>query len=159
MQIIYELSGKSALDFSARIGYNDTAPIWTGIEVVITALTRNQVVSQEARGFESHPVRQKGTTARVAVVLFCIPRGGFERERCKKTCRRHVFPATRPPPQRRSNPTLSAKKERPPMWRSFFFAYQEGDSNGSGVRKRAGGTFSPRPGLRRSGGRIPPCPP
>lgn len=27
------------------------------IEVVITALTRNQVVSQEARGFESHPVR------------------------------------------------------------------------------------------------------
>ena len=58
MQIIYELSGKSALDFSARIGYNDTAPIWTGIEVVITALTRNQVVSQEARGFESHPVRQ-----------------------------------------------------------------------------------------------------
>ena len=94
MQIIYELSGKSALDFSARIGYNDTAPIWTGIEVVITALTRNQVVSQEARGFESHPVRQKGTTAHVAVVPFCIPRGGFERERCKKTCRRHVFPAT-----------------------------------------------------------------
>ena len=25
--------------------------------MVITALTRNQVVSQEARGFESHPVR------------------------------------------------------------------------------------------------------
>ena len=35
-----------------------TSPIRTGIEVVITALTRNQVVSQEARGFESHPVRQ-----------------------------------------------------------------------------------------------------
>ena len=32
--------------------------IWTGIEVVITALTRNQVVAQAARGFESHPVRQ-----------------------------------------------------------------------------------------------------
>ena len=31
---------------------------WTGIEVVITALTRNQVVAQAARGFESHPVRQ-----------------------------------------------------------------------------------------------------
>ncbi len=33
------------------------------------------------------------------------------------------------------------------------------DSNGSGVGKRAGGTFSPRPGLRRSEGRIPPSPP
>ena len=29
------------------------------IEVVITALTRNQVASQEARGFESHRFRQK----------------------------------------------------------------------------------------------------
>ncbi len=27
--------------------------------MVITALTRNQVVTQVARGFESHPVRQK----------------------------------------------------------------------------------------------------
>ena len=34
--------------------------IWTGIEEVITALTRNQVVAQAARGFESHPVRQIG---------------------------------------------------------------------------------------------------
>ena len=33
--------------------------LWTGIEVVITALTRNQVVARAARGFESHPVRQK----------------------------------------------------------------------------------------------------
>ena len=31
--------------------------------------------------------------------------------------------------------------------------------NGSGVRKRAGGTFSPRPGLRRSAGQIPNPPP
>ncbi len=68
--------------------------------------TRNQVVSQEARGFESHPVRQK---------------------------------------------------ENPAKWRGFPFGIPGGDSNGSGVRKRAGGTFSPRPGLRRSGGRIPPC--
>lgn len=35
-----------------------TAFIWTGIEEVITALTRNQVVARAARGFESHPVRQ-----------------------------------------------------------------------------------------------------
>ena len=32
---------------------------WRRIEVVITALTRNQVASQEARGFESHRLRQK----------------------------------------------------------------------------------------------------
>ena len=35
--------------------------IRTGIEEVITALTRNQVVAQAARGFESHPVRQRKT--------------------------------------------------------------------------------------------------
>ena len=33
--------------------------IRTGIEVVITALTRNQVYPHGYRGFESHPVRQK----------------------------------------------------------------------------------------------------
>ena len=33
--------------------------IRTGIEEVITALTRNQVVARAARGFESHPVRQR----------------------------------------------------------------------------------------------------
>ena len=52
------------LDFFLCFGYNGTANRWTGIEVVITALTRNQVVSQEARGFESHPVRQKETVTR-----------------------------------------------------------------------------------------------
>ena len=31
---------------------------WSGIEVVITALTRNQVYPQGYRGFESHPLRQ-----------------------------------------------------------------------------------------------------
>jgi len=34
------------------------------IEVVITALTRNQVCMQMYRGFESLPLRQKGTSAR-----------------------------------------------------------------------------------------------
>ena len=29
---------------------------------------------------------------------------GLERERCQETCRWHVSPATRPPPQRRSSP-------------------------------------------------------
>ena len=33
--------------------------ICSGIEVVITALTRNQVYRQRYRGFESHPLRQK----------------------------------------------------------------------------------------------------
>lgn len=32
----------------------------SGIEVVITALTRNQVYQQWYRGFESHPLRQWG---------------------------------------------------------------------------------------------------
>ena len=48
--------------------------IWIGIEVVITALTRNQVVAQAARGFESHPIRQK-RDSRMGV-SFCIK--GFE---------------------------------------------------------------------------------
>ena len=33
-------------------------PARSGIEVVITALTRNQVYRQRYRGFESHPLRQ-----------------------------------------------------------------------------------------------------
>ena len=33
--------------------------IRSGIEEVITALTRNQVISQEVRGFESHSLRHK----------------------------------------------------------------------------------------------------
>ena len=32
----------------------------------------------------------------------------------------------------------------------LLFLIPEGDLNGSGMRKRAGGTFSPPPGLRRS---------
>ncbi len=32
--------------------------LWSGIEAVITALTRNQVYQQWYRGFESHPLRQ-----------------------------------------------------------------------------------------------------
>ena len=37
------------------------SPIWSGIEVVITALTRNQVYRQRYRGFESHPLRHNRT--------------------------------------------------------------------------------------------------
>ena len=87
MQIIYELFDKPALDFFRVIRYNVTAngrggsrgarsaafvSTWTGIEVVITALTRNQVVSQEARGFESHPVRQNriAILTKIAILLF-----------------------------------------------------------------------------------------
>ena len=43
---------------------------WTGIEVVITALTRNQVVRQRARGFESHPVRHKRTVILIELPFF-----------------------------------------------------------------------------------------
>ena len=37
--------------------------------MVITALTRNQVVSQEARGFESHPVRHNAGTISMIIML------------------------------------------------------------------------------------------
>ncbi len=37
-----------------------TTEICSGIEVVITALTRNQVYQQWYRGFESHPLRHVG---------------------------------------------------------------------------------------------------
>ena len=43
--------------------------LWSGIEAVITALTRNQVYQQWYRGFESHPLRQRKSTAR-SVVFF-----------------------------------------------------------------------------------------
>ncbi len=86
MQIIYELSGKSALDFSARIGYNDTAPIWTGIEVVITALTRNQVVSQEARGFESHPVRQYSMVILIELPCYSFMPKMYQKWRFYSSC-------------------------------------------------------------------------
>ena len=33
------------------------SPFWRRIEVAITSLTRNQVVGQPARGFESHRLR------------------------------------------------------------------------------------------------------
>ena len=47
--------------------------IRTGIEVVITALTRNQVYPQGYRGFESHPVRQKSTVILIELpcIVFC----------------------------------------------------------------------------------------
>ena len=48
----------STLDFSRAIMYNDSQTR-TGIEAVITALTRNQVYQQWYRGFESHPVRHE----------------------------------------------------------------------------------------------------
>ena len=51
-----------------------------------------------------------------------------------------------------SNPSPAAKKAVIPFGVAAFLHGE--DSNGSSVRKRAGGTFSPRPGLRRSGGRI-----
>ena len=49
-----------------------------------------------------------------------LSRGGFERERCQKTCRRHVYSATRPPPQRRSNPSSAAKGNSPSVRMGCF---------------------------------------
>lgn len=40
-------------------GIQAANPIWSGIEVAITSLTRNQVAEQSARGFESHPLRHE----------------------------------------------------------------------------------------------------
>ena len=54
------LRHKLVLDFSGATCYNTHQPInriRSGIEVVITALTRNQVYRQRYRGFESHPLR------------------------------------------------------------------------------------------------------
>lgn len=53
-------SAENFLDFAACACYNTQAAanIRSGIEVVITALTRNQVYRQRYRGFESHPLRQ-----------------------------------------------------------------------------------------------------
>ncbi len=45
---------------------NGTNFIRSGIEVVITALTRNQVYRQRYRGFESHPLRQKKAAVKAA---------------------------------------------------------------------------------------------
>ena len=44
--------------------------IGSGIEAVITALTRNQVYQQWYRGFESHPLRQLRGPLRCAVPSF-----------------------------------------------------------------------------------------
>ena len=44
--------------------------VCSGIEVVITALTRNQVYRQRYRGFESHPLRQKEETRNRVSLLF-----------------------------------------------------------------------------------------
>ena len=57
--------GKQAAQMGRKSGL---APphIRSGIEVVITALTRNQVYRQRYRGFESHPLRQISC-------LICLP--------------------------------------------------------------------------------------
>ena len=74
---------KALLDFSLFIGYNYFPVMYrrenlicSGIEVVITALTRNQVYWQQYRGFESHPLRQKRNT-------FCLLAKGVSFQRNK----------------------------------------------------------------------------
>ena len=47
---------------------------WSGAEVVITVLTRNQLVAHAARGFESHPLRQKRTDTMRYLSLFMLER-------------------------------------------------------------------------------------
>ena len=54
---------------------------------------------------------------------------------------------------------LLRQKEQLTRKGGVLFLIPKGDLNGSGVRKRAGGTFFPRPGLRRSAGQIPPTAP
>ena len=53
---------------------------WSGIEVVITGLTRNQFVGLPARGFESHPLRVKTpwfSRGFVVSICFCTATGFF----------------------------------------------------------------------------------
>ena len=50
-------------EFSPKIllfspDFGSSLLIWSGIEVVITGLTRNQLRVYPLRGFESHPLRQ-----------------------------------------------------------------------------------------------------
>mgnify|MGYP000112873068 CR=1 FL=1 len=54
----------------------ESASPWSGIEVVITALTRNQVYRQRYRGFESHPLRQLNPHVLIQSmgISFCIYR-------------------------------------------------------------------------------------
>ena len=49
------------IEFLSKLFYNSFCDLsaWSGAEVVITVLTRNQLVAQAARGFESHPLRHK----------------------------------------------------------------------------------------------------
>ena len=65
---------EKTLDFASACWYNVLAKraqrLWSGIEVVITALTRNQVYRQRYRGFESHPLRQKEETRNRVSLLF-----------------------------------------------------------------------------------------
>ena len=48
--------------------------IGSGIEVVITGLTRNQFAGNTARGFESHPLRHCRQSLRLTTVIrgFCF---------------------------------------------------------------------------------------
>ena len=51
-------SNPAGCDLSKERAYDIIRPLpWSGIEVVITGLTRNQFVGLPARGFESHPLR------------------------------------------------------------------------------------------------------
>ena len=54
-----------------------------------------------------------------------------------------------------SSPTTGTKKGKGPLGLCLFWYGLLWGLNGSGVRKRACGTFSPRPGLRRSAGQAP----
>ena len=58
---------EKTLDFPYRPCYNSPA-IRSGIEAVITGLTRNQFVVNATRGFESHPLRQN----RIAILTVAI---------------------------------------------------------------------------------------
>ena len=57
----------------------------SGIEVVITALTRNQVYQQWYRGFESHPLRHAAASViSLAATFFKITAHSFCRSRCPR---------------------------------------------------------------------------
>ena len=67
----------------------------------LAQLDRVSGYGPEGRGFESLKAcqMQRSPTARWGTFAFGILIKGFEGERCQKTCRGHVFPATSPAPQ------------------------------------------------------------
>ena len=117
-------------------------PARSGIEVVITALTRNQVYRQRYRGFESHPLRQTTSIPIRGWMLFFVV-GGIR----KPAPWRHAGGMSQPAWE---NPTHSAGWLRHPGMDVVFLLWVGFESRRLGDMPVA---------CRNRRGRIPPTPP